>query len=111
MPPSGEPQAPAQRIVFPPGAISATVDGFIMPGEIQTYVLAANQGQSMTAIVSSPGNSVGLSIVGADGTPYKRTSLGGSGFSFTLPLTQDYYVSAVNLGSATTYSLSVIIVN
>lgn len=109
--PTVEPQRPAQRIDFPPGAISASVDGFIAPNETQTYVLAASAGQSMTAVISSPRNDVGLSIVGADGTPYKRASVGGSGFSFTLPLTQDYYVSAIGLGGATTYSLSVIIVN
>jgi len=104
-------QPTAQRIVFPPGAISASVDGFLAPNEVQTYVLAANAGQSMTAVITSPNGQVGLEIVGADGTPYKRASVGGAGFSFTLPLTQDYYVSAVSQGSAANYSLSIIIVN
>ncbi|KPL20445.1 MAG: hypothetical protein AMJ93_11895, partial [Anaerolineae bacterium SM23_84] len=74
------------------------------------YVLRANGGQWMMAMVFSPDNSVVLEIVGlTDGQPLVRSDLRQPFWQGSLPATQDYSVKAVSTTGATVYTLQVII--
>lgn len=85
-------QPTATRIQFAPGATSANVSGTVGNNNRQCYVLGARAGQTMTIQASSPANIVNFSLVGADGTPFKRIENGPPLFSIRLPLTQDYTI-------------------
>ncbi len=107
--PGAYPPSPATRITFGPGETSANVDGDLAAGARDYYVLAAQAGQEMSVEIMSPNNDVLLAVVGEDGTPYKRYENGGAFWTFTLPATQDYYLEAVSVGAATTYTVHVAI--
>lgn len=97
--------APAQRIRFAPGETSAAINARIGQRETDFYVLRAVQGQIMSVEISSPNNDVLLTVVGEDGTPLKRYQVGGPSWTSVLPATQDYYIHAVSVGPATSYTL------
>jgi hypothetical protein len=99
------------RVQFARGAISTRIQATIQQyGRIE-YVLGARRGQTMTVTITSPSNIVGLTIWGADGTPLKRYEVGPTNtWSGQLPATQDYYIAAVALGGATSYTLDITIV-
>ncbi len=101
------PPTNATRINFDPGATSATVNGSIAANGRDDYVLSAQAGQEMSVAITSPNTDVLLSVVGADGTPYKRYQNGPPSWTSTLPATQDYYIEAVSVGTATDYTLTV----
>ena len=101
------PPSDAKRINFAPGTTSAQINGSVSEQGRNDYVLSAQAGQEMSVEISSPNNDVLLSVVGADGTPYKRYQNGPPSWSSTLPATQDYYIEAVSIGSATDYTLNV----
>ena len=61
----------------------------------------------MSVEITSPNGDVLLSVVGADGTPYKRYQNGPPSWTSALPATQDYYLHAVSVGPATAYTLRV----
>lgn len=100
-----------ERITFPPGAIATTVSGTIEGYEQKRYAVAANAGQTMTAVITSTSGDVGLLIVGEDGTNYKRPGVDGNGYTFVLPLTQDYYVGAAGSGTDSDFTISIVVVN
>lgn len=103
IPPVASAQPPT-RIQFQPGAISATVAGFVGNNERSCYILRALGGQLMTVQASSVGSVVNFSIVGADGSPLKRIENGAPNFSARLPRTQDYTICAgVPAGTPSTY--------
>lgn len=100
-----------RRIRFEPGATSATRWGTLSSNGIDTYVLTALAGQTMTVEVGSfPGQAL-LSISGANGEVYKSSGAGSSGWSGTLPLTQDYFIAISSAGNSPVihYTLQVII--
>lgn len=97
----------ARRIRFEPGATSATIEASIDAQTMDSYVLHAQQGQIMSVEITSPNDDVLLSVVGEDGTPYKRYQVGGPHWASELPVTQDYYLHAVSVGPATPYTLRV----
>lgn len=106
-PPPPPPDNPPIRINFAPGGTSATVDGGLVAGERQDYLLGAAAGQEMTVELYAAAPDTLLAISGADGAVYKRGSVGGPTFSFTLPATQDYRISVIADGGATNYTLVV----
>lgn len=96
------------RIQFAPGTTSATMTGHLeQQYDADLYVLRALVGQTMEVTVTSPGNGVGLSIWGTDGTPLKRYAVGAAQWRGVLPSTQDYFIEAIALGGATSYEMTV----
>jgi len=59
------------------------------------YVLRAFAGQTMNVVVTAPGNAVGLSIWGADGTVLKRYVDETTEWHGELPSTQDYFIQLI----------------
>jgi hypothetical protein len=94
------------RIQFQAGTTWATVGGELPAGGSQTYILRALGGQTMHVSVLSPGNSVGLSVWGADGSFLKWYGDGVPAWRGQLPATQDYYLEVITT-DASSYSLTV----
>ena len=100
------------RVQFARGAISARIPGYVLYGNVNEYVLGARGGQTMTVSVNAVSGTVGLTIVGADGSPIKRYQNGPvDSWSGVLPATQDYYLEIFGLGNSTSYTLDITIVN
>lgn len=95
------------RIQFGPGATSATVTGSVERNGVGHYVLRAFAGQMMEVIITSPNSDVLLTIWGADGVPLKRYVDDMAEWQGELYSTQDYFIEAVSVGEATTYTLTV----
>jgi hypothetical protein len=98
------------RIRFGPGAIASTVEGDLIPGGIDEYMLYALEGQTMFVYITSTGNDVYLSIVGvSDGQPLVRAASDAITWTGTLPGTQDYSIKAISGGGAESYILEIYI--
>ncbi len=113
IPPTASPSPAPRRVHFPAGGTSATLTGQVAGAGLSCYILGARANQLMTVQVTSPGNAAGFSLVGADGSPLKRMSVGGPSFSGRLPATQDYTI-CVGLptgAGAVNYTLFVAITN
>jgi len=95
------------RIAFDPGETSAEVSDTIEERNTHYYVLRALEGQEMTVDISSPNDDVLLTLVGEDGMPLKRYQHGPPSWTGVLLATQDYYIFAVSVGPATSYTLDV----
>ncbi len=95
------------RVRFQAGATSAAENGQIGAQQINTYLLTALEGQTMTVTVQSDKKDVFLTIYGLqDGQPYVRSALAQATFTFKLPLTQDYVIQLVSTGnSSETYTV------
>ncbi len=85
------PQPQTQRITFAPGAISATVYGYVDSARPANYVLKALAGQDMT-VQFYGGGPFQAGLTGADGSRLGSTTSGGT-ISARLPRTQDYYIA------------------
>jgi hypothetical protein len=111
--PEGSPPTPSpqtKRIQFASGATSAVVQGILAAQGIDEYLLAAQAGQWMMAMVFSPDNSVVLEIWGIrDGQVLVRSHMRQTFWQGPLPATQDYGVKAIATAGATNYTLQVII--
>lgn len=103
------PPVQRERIRFAPGTIAATVRGDVLSGGRREYVVGARAGQTMWVELTSDMGNVLLAIQGADGTLYKRGSVGGPYFSFVLPVTQDYIIIVASGGGGARYSMTVTI--
>jgi hypothetical protein len=99
-----------RRINFARGAISAAVFGNVAAGGINSYLLRALGGQTMTAALNVPTAGVWLEIYGlTDGQPLLRASSNATHWTGVLPANQDYIVKVISLGPHATYYLSVTI--
>ncbi|MBK8046735.1 MAG: hypothetical protein IPK16_06195 [Anaerolineales bacterium] len=85
------PQPQAKRIVFAPGAISATEYGYVDVTRPVAYVLKAMAGQNMTVALAGGGPYRGT-ITGADGSSLGTVDANRS-ITVRLPRTQDYYIT------------------
>jgi len=97
----------ATRIQFAIGGTSAVVNGDIAAGQTVYYVLKASATQTMSLKVSTPNADVYLGVVGADGQVLLSNVSQDTVWSGKLPSTQDYYISLIATGGATSYSLTV----
>jgi len=98
------------NIVFSPGAISASLDGYLASSQPNFYLLRALKGQTMTDTITSSHGDVFLTVYGiTDGQPLVRSAMGQTDWSGKLPLTQDYMIEAVNTGGATSYTLKTVV--
>lgn len=96
-----------RRITFAPGATSATVPGMLASRSINSYVLHALAGQTLTAKLFAP-MGTWLEIVGVtDGQPLVLASARSTYWTGQLPAAQDYVVRVVSTGLGTTFSLAV----
>jgi hypothetical protein len=106
---SNAPSSP-QRIQFQSGASSATVQGVLAINAMDSFVLRAFAGQTMTVNVFSNQGHLLLQIASADGNPLKTFGAGSSSWSGILPTTQDYIIGIITEnGAPATYTLEVTI--
>ena len=95
-----------RRIQFAAGAITDTYEGPIGPNQTVAFIAGAAKGQKMTVTLTSPGSDVLLTVYGyTDGNPYIRSVSGATSWSDTLPMTQDYIIQAVSVGSSNTFKM------
>jgi hypothetical protein len=98
------------RISFAAGATSATVQGNLPPQGLGHYVVKAQAGQTMTIQTSTTQGQIVVIVYGADGTVLQSDHAGASGFSGTLPSTQDYLIDIRSVGQvAAVFSMTVTI--
>jgi|GEM_PF-765004 len=103
-------QPSVQRIQFAPGSSSATRWGSLSPNGIDSYVLTALAGQTMTVDVVPTSGQPLLSINGANGEVLKSAGAGSASWSGVLPLTQDYFITvSAEGGSTMNYTLQLAI--
>jgi LysM repeat protein len=88
-----------ERIRFTPGAISASLTGFVPRFGTHNYILRAAAGQTMTVDVQAVGQVI-LIVYGNDGSVLQTDHSGSTSFSGRLPYTQDYYLDVRSLGPA-----------
>ncbi len=94
---------PSQRIAFPPGGITTTLQGSLAPNAMDRYVLRASAGQTLTLKVTSPQNQAVVMAWDADGLMLIPDRADATTWIGRLPATQDYYInvwssSTTNLG-------------
>jgi hypothetical protein len=96
-----------RRITFARGAISASTPGTVVAGGINSYVLRALSGQTMTVSLPAPNTGLALEIYGlSDGQPLLRASMMQTTWTGKLPATQDYIIKVVNTGARASFTLA-----
>jgi hypothetical protein len=97
------------RIIFDPGAISATRAGSTPGGLDVSYILRANINQKMDLNLQAPPGKAVLAIYGyQDGNPYLRYVVEATTFSMSLPATEDYVIQVVPYaGEVVDYTLDI----
>jgi hypothetical protein len=96
------------RIVFEPGATSATIAGNLTAQSADHYVLRAMADQIIDVSVFTPQDATRLVMYGVDGTVLKSGMGESPHFRGYLPKTQDYLIR-VEANSSAEYTLSVMI--
>ena len=101
------------RIRFAYGAYSGTVTGHTDSSRTNSYIAWARAGQTMTAVVTSSGDAMGITIYGlTDGVPLVRAASGVSTWSGKLPASQSYIIEVVpSTNKPFSYSLTLTITN
>jgi len=97
------------RIVFEPLATSATIEGDILAGDVDLYVLRASAGQLLEVSLPSYGGSPRFTVYGSDGTILKSNQSASGVYRGNLPSTQDYFIRIESGGAPANYTLSVVI--
>jgi hypothetical protein len=84
-----------QRITFAPGTTTGNVEGAIVRGTEQRYVLGARSGQLMQVHVSALEQNAVFSVFDPSGQPLAGTEPGRdtTDWSSTLPVTGDYQIT------------------
>lgn len=110
-PPADRKSTSADRtaIQFEPGKTSTTVEGKLASKAIVQYTFDATANQTATVTITSPNQTVLLTLVAPSGSPIQRYQSGQSSWSGTLPETGTYRVSVVATDQASDYQLSVAI--
>ncbi|MBF2029546.1 MAG: serine/threonine protein kinase [Oscillatoriales cyanobacterium C42_A2020_001] len=91
--------APPQRVEFPPGKISTTLQGNLQTHNLQSYVLSAAQGQILTATLNGTGvvmNVLRSDQEGVDAAAYQTRSWTGQ-----LPANDQYLIQISGSGGYT----------
>jgi hypothetical protein len=88
------------------GAATVSLRSNINAGYVLDYIVHANAGQTLTAVISSPDDDVLLSLHGLDdGIPLVRATADATAWTGEVPATQDYLLKAVSTGKTTQYRL------
>lgn len=97
-----------ERIEFPPGITSVTLEGSLFPIGDKRYVLHGYAGQTMSLTVISPYDHVFLSCYGSDGAVLVSVLDETTSWTGELPRTLEYMITLVSIaGNETTYTLQV----
>ncbi len=108
--PTPEPTPVRQRITFPPGGTSATIEGRTATTGLNYFVIRAQAGQTMTVNVTSSANNVIVVIYGADGNVLISDHAGATSWTGVLPTTQDYNIDTRSVAdSVVPFTLTVTI--
>jgi hypothetical protein len=101
------------RISFAFGKYSTYLIGRTVGGHVVSYVIFAQQGQSMEVDLNGVGKDAALTVYGlSDGQPYIRSVVGATTFSLKLPISQDYIIDVVpNAGQEIGFTLVVTVSN
>jgi hypothetical protein len=99
----------AQRIQFAPGGTAATVQVTDAATSSNCWVLSAEAGQTMSALLTSADGPAILVVRGADGTVLQSDHAASPAFEGSLPGTQDYYLQVDVWQGTSTYTLVVTI--
>lgn len=99
-----------RRIAFQVGAISATVQSQLPAAGMDSWVLGAQAGQTLTIQLASSGGNDILIVYGADGNVLLSDHAEANTFSGVLPTTQDYRIDVRgDVNAPTAYTMSVTI--
>jgi hypothetical protein len=97
----------AQRITFPSGSSSLTLNGSTPKGYVFSYALACQKNQAMTVNLTVSAATVYLDIFGlATGTLFSSAAQAIT-WSGSLPATQDYIIEVIPNGQVINYTLKV----
>jgi hypothetical protein len=105
-----DPASPApERISFAPGSSAAAVEGAIVRGTQNTYLLRASAGQQMDLAISSLENNAVFSLAGPDGQALEgaRPGQDARAWSGALPLDGDYTLTVGSTRGNASFTLSV----
>ncbi len=95
------------RIVFEPGATSASVEGEVTDKAKVTFVVRAMKGQLMMVTLSAPQDDIFLGITTDDGSPLVRPVAEAQHWTGELPRSGDYYIEVVAMRQGAPFSLFV----
>lgn len=98
-----------QTIEIDPGKTSTTVSGKLASKAIAQYRFDAAANQPATVTITSPNQTVLLTLVAPSGSPIQRYQSGLSSWSGTLPETGTYQINVVATDQASDYQLSLAI--
>lgn len=96
------------KIEFAAGSSSATIEGDLANKAMAQYTFDAVENQTATITITSPAQSVLLTLVSPSGSPIQRYQSGLSTWSGTLPESGTYRVSVVAT-QASSYKLNLAI--
>ncbi len=103
----GQQTSTPERIVFAPGATSASMEGTVPDQGKVEFVLKAQKGQEMILDLSSAPEDVFLGIVTDDGYPLVRPVAGARHWMGELPKSGDYHIEVAAMRKGGPFSLFV----
>ncbi len=104
----------ATRVQFPAGATSVTLTGSVTFAQRPCYVLGAQAGQSLTVVISSPGDKANFLVQAVDasvnsGVPLKRLESEARTATIPLPVNGDYLICVATPAGTVAYNLVITI--
>ena len=98
-----------KRVKFVRGKHSATVSNSVIRGEVDTYILGARAGQTMTVSITSVEDNAAFQVEGPDGEylPGAGETDDATGVTAELPMNGDYKVIVGGTRGNATYKLPI----
>ena len=98
----------ANRIQFGAGETAATLTGNLQPQGMAVYILAAQAGQTMTVMLTTPDDQTHITVLDGQGG-YVEGQMSTTFWQGTLPDTDDYVIRVFAGEAAVDYTLQVIL--
>lgn len=107
----GAPKGKTQRVRFARGRTTAVLNGAVVRGTQDRYILGARSGQTMIVHITSREKNAAFAILGPDATALEGAEEGtdATDWTGTLPLTGDYSIWVSPTRGNATYTLEVTI--
>jgi len=107
----GPPRGKTQRVKFVRGRTTAVINGAVVRGTNDRYILGARSGQTMIVHITAREKNAVFTILGPDGTALEGTEEGVDATDWTgeLPLSGDYSIWVSPSRGNATYTLEVTI--